>query len=49
VEEGSDRWAVEEGYVSMTPLRLDLTDVDALRRARASFEGRPPDRDAPRG
>jgi 5'-nucleotidase len=25
-EEGSDRWAVESGYVSITPLRLDLTD-----------------------
>lgn len=27
----SDRWAVDNGYVSMTPLRLDLTDHDALR------------------
>lgn len=26
VEEGTDRWAMEKGYVSMTPLRLDLTD-----------------------
>lgn len=25
-EQGTDRWAVEHGYVSMTPLRLDLTD-----------------------
>lgn len=25
-EEGTDRWAIEQGYVSMTPLRLDLTD-----------------------
>lgn len=25
-EENSDRWAVESGYVSITPLRLDLTD-----------------------
>ena len=25
-EEDSDRWAVESGYVSITPLRLDLTD-----------------------
>jgi len=31
-EEGTDRWAVEHGYVSMTPLRLDLTDEDALAR-----------------
>lgn len=29
-EEGTDRWAVEQGYVSMTPLRLDLTDQPAL-------------------
>ena len=32
VEEGSDRWAVENGYVSMTPLRLDLTDEARLER-----------------
>jgi 5'-nucleotidase len=25
-EEGSDRWALERGMVSLTPLRLDLTD-----------------------
>lgn len=31
-EEGTDRWAVENGYVSLTPLRLDLTD-DALLAA----------------
>ena len=35
VEEGTDRWAVERGLVSMTPLRLDLTDLAALERARA--------------
>ena len=35
VEEGTDRWAVERGLVSITPLRLDLTDGDALVRARA--------------
>jgi len=34
VEEGTDRWAVERGLVSITPLRLDLTDVDALARLR---------------
>jgi 5'-nucleotidase len=33
-EEGTDRWAVEQGYVSMTPLRLDLTDGDKLAQAR---------------
>lgn len=34
VEEGSDRWAMQHGYVSMTPLRLDLTSEDALAKAR---------------
>lgn len=29
-EEGTDRWAIEHGYVSMTPLRLDLTDEKTL-------------------
>ena len=33
-EEGTDRWAVEQGWISLTPLRLDLTDEDQLRRAR---------------
>jgi len=33
-EESSDRRAYEEGYVSMTPLRLDLTDHEALERVR---------------
>ena len=31
-EEGTDRWAIEQGYVSMTPLRVDLTDEAALER-----------------
>jgi 5'-nucleotidase len=31
-EEGTDRWAVENGYVSITPLRLDLTDEEQLAR-----------------
>jgi 5'-nucleotidase len=30
VDEGTDRWAVEQGYVSLTPIRLDLTDEQAL-------------------
>ena len=34
VEEGTDRWAIEQGYVSMTPLRLDLTDEKALAEVR---------------
>lgn len=29
-EEGTDRWAVENGFVSITPLRLDLTDEAEL-------------------
>jgi 5'-nucleotidase len=33
-DEGTDRWAIEQGYVSMTPLRLDLTDEAALESAR---------------
>lgn len=32
-EEGTDRWAVERGYVSMTPLRLDLTNEKELAAA----------------
>ena len=34
MEEGTDRWAVENDYVSITPLRIDLTDEAALRNAR---------------
>jgi 5'-nucleotidase len=34
-EEETDRWAVEHGYVSVTPLRLDLTDARALDAARS--------------
>jgi 5'-nucleotidase len=34
-EEGTDRWAVEHGYVSMTPLRLDLTNEEELAAALA--------------
>jgi 5'-nucleotidase len=33
-EEDSDRRAIEDGYVSMTPLRLDLTDYEQLEKAR---------------
>jgi 5'-nucleotidase len=33
-DENTDRWAVEHGYVSMTPLRLNLTDEEALARVR---------------
>ena len=34
-EEGTDRWAVEQGYASMTPLRLDLTNEKELAAAAA--------------
>jgi 5'-nucleotidase len=33
VEEGTDRWALRHGYVSLTPLRIDLTDQEALEAA----------------
>ena len=33
-EEDSDRRALEDGYVSMTPLRLDLTDYEQLEKVR---------------
>jgi 5'/3'-nucleotidase len=32
-EEGTDRWAIEHNWVSITPLRLDLTDEKTLARA----------------
>jgi 5'-nucleotidase len=34
-EEETDRWAIERGYVSMTPLRLDLTDETLLQTVRS--------------
>lgn len=36
VEEGTDRWAVERDMVSLTPIRLDLTDERLLQRSRAA-------------
>jgi 5'-nucleotidase len=36
VEEGTDRWAAEHGWISLTPLRLDLTDESQLRTVRAN-------------
>jgi len=33
-DEDTDRWAFERGYVSMTPLRLDLTDEGQLAHAK---------------
>jgi 5'-nucleotidase len=32
---GTDRWAIEQSWISLTPLRLDLTDEQALEDARA--------------
>lgn len=31
-EEGTDRWAIEHNYISITPLRLDLTNEEELKR-----------------
>ena len=31
-EENTDRWAVENNYVSITPLRLDLTNEEELKK-----------------
>jgi 5'-nucleotidase len=31
-EEGTDRWAVENQFISITPLRLDLTNEEELQR-----------------
>ena len=33
-DEGTDRWAIEQSWISMTPLRLDLTDGHALEEVR---------------
>lgn len=38
-EEGTDRWAVENDYVSITPLRLDLTDEAELQRRLKKEDG----------
>ena len=41
-EEGTDRWAAEQGWVSLTPLRLDLTaeaQLDAVRARHPLDEG----------
>lgn len=37
-EEGTDRWAMRKGLVSITPLRLDLTDKQALQEAKQKSE-----------
>jgi len=40
-EEGTDRWAIEHKWVSITPLRLDLTDEKDLARALSLAETPP--------
>jgi 5'-nucleotidase len=35
--EGTDLWAFAHGDVSLTPLRLDLTDYSELERAAAAI------------
>ena len=34
-DEGTDRWALDQGYISITPLRLDLTDEKKLAALQA--------------
>ena len=36
-EEGTDLWAIEHGYVSVTPLRMDLTNHEELESARTVY------------
>jgi 5'-nucleotidase len=40
VEAGTDRWAVHHGLVSITPLRLNLTDETELARVGSALQGR---------
>ncbi len=35
-EPGTDLWAMERGYISITPLSLDLTDLPGLERLAAA-------------
>jgi 5'-nucleotidase len=35
-EEDTDRWAVENGLVSLTPLRVDITDEALLHQAEST-------------
>lgn len=36
-EKGTDRWAVENSYISVTPLRLDLTDEIKLQELEKTY------------
>jgi 5'-nucleotidase len=40
VEDGTDQWAVRKGLVSLTPLRLDLTDHETLARVSKNVAAR---------
>jgi 5'-nucleotidase len=37
LREGTDLWAVAQGYVSLTPLRLDLTNHEELAQVQSSI------------
>lgn len=39
-EEGTDRWAVQQNLISITPLRLDLTNIEELARVCSSAPAR---------
>lgn len=41
-DEGTDRWAVEMGYVSITPLRLDLTNRELLGKVQGQVATQKP-------
>ena len=41
-DEGTDRWALEHDLVSMTPLRLDLTDEEILKDVKTKTMDPPP-------
>ncbi|HOO63350.1 MAG TPA: 5'/3'-nucleotidase SurE, partial [Synergistaceae bacterium] len=36
--EGTDVWAVAQGYVSITPVHMDLTHYPSLEKFKASLE-----------
>ena len=36
-DEGTDRWAIDHHYISMTPLRLDITDTQQLARLKTAL------------
>ena len=36
-DEGTDRWAIEQGWISLTPLRLDLTDEQQLESVKGRY------------